>query len=70
MEQERVAVLETKVDALEKQNEEIISKLDAIATQVTKTKGFVGGIIFLVSCMFTLAINVGDMLKALKGFFH
>jgi hypothetical protein len=46
---ERVVVLETKVEALEETNKEILASLKTINNQLTKYHGFIGGIAFIVS---------------------
>lgn len=48
---ERVAVVETKVENLEDQHKELLKLLHEIKDEMTKYKGFVGGIAFLVSCL-------------------
>jgi hypothetical protein len=52
---ERIAVLEIKVETLEAQNKTILEKLDAISAQFSRQKGFMGGIIFVVTCLFSAA---------------
>jgi hypothetical protein len=42
-------VLETKVEALEKLNAEILDSLQTINAQLTRYHGFIGGIAFVVS---------------------
>ena len=46
---ERVVVLETKLEDLEKSHEAIIAKLEKIDGQLTKYHGFIGGIAFVLS---------------------
>lgn len=46
---DRVVVLETKVDALEEINKEILANLQAINGQLTKYHGFIGGVAFIIS---------------------
>ena len=48
---ERVAVVETKVETLENQHKELLKLLHEIKDEMTRYKGFVGGIAFLVSCL-------------------
>jgi uncharacterized membrane protein YjjP (DUF1212 family) len=48
---ERVAVVETKVETLEDQHKELLRLLHEIKDEMTRYKGFVGGIAFLVSCL-------------------
>jgi uncharacterized membrane protein YjjP (DUF1212 family) len=48
---ERVAVVETKVETLEDQHKELLKLLHEIKDEMTRYKGFVGGIAFLVSCL-------------------
>lgn len=46
---ERIAVLESEVEALKKDQEEILKIMHEIKDEMTKYKGFLGGIAFLVS---------------------
>lgn len=46
---ERIAVLESEVGALKKDQEEILKIMHEIKDEMTKYKGFLGGIAFLVS---------------------
>jgi hypothetical protein len=46
---ERVVVLETKVEALEELNKEILNSLQSINGQLTKYHGFIGGVAFIIS---------------------
>lgn len=48
---ERVAVVETKVENLESQHKELLKLMHEIKDEMTRYKGFVGGIAFLVSCL-------------------
>lgn len=50
---ERIAVLETKVSALQEKDAAILAKLDSIERTISKQKGFIGGIVFMVSCLAT-----------------
>lgn len=51
--EERVAVLETKMDTIEAQLEQIKEKQDTLLQNFTKYKGFVGGILFTISAIGT-----------------
>ena len=46
---ERLAILETQMEALQKQHAQIMEKFDALISSFTKYKGFVGGIMFSVT---------------------
>lgn len=51
---EQIAVLSEKVDKLEKTCEDIVTSMDSLSDQMTKYKGFVGGIIFAFTAVGTL----------------
>lgn len=46
---ERIAVLEAEVEALKEDQREILKLMHEIKDEMTKYKGFLGGIAFLVS---------------------
>jgi hypothetical protein len=46
---ERMAVLETKVDTLEDNHKELLKLMHEIKDEMTKYKGFLGGLAFLAS---------------------
>ena len=46
-------MVETKVASLEQTGRDILKKLDEVDHKLTKQKGFLGGIIFLVMCIAT-----------------
>lgn len=46
---ERIAVLESEVEALKKDQDEILKIMHEIKDEMTRYKGFLGGIAFLVS---------------------
>lgn len=46
---ERIAVLESEVGSLKKDQEEILKIMHEIKDEMTRYKGFLGGIAFLVS---------------------
>ncbi len=48
---ERIAVVETKVTALEDNHAEMLKIMHEIRDEMTRYKGFLGGIAFLVSCL-------------------
>lgn len=48
---ERTAVLETKVSALEDNHAEMLKIMHEIRDEMTRYKGFLGGVAFLVSCL-------------------
>lgn len=48
---ERIAILETKVTTLEDNHAEMLKIMHEIKDEMTRYKGFLGGIAFLVSCL-------------------
>lgn len=54
---ERTAVLETKVTALEDNHAEMLKIMHEIKDEMTRYKGFLGGVAFLISC-FGVAMTV------------
>lgn len=48
---ERTAVLETKVTALEDNHAEMLKIMHEIRDEMTRYKGFLGGIAFLISAL-------------------
>lgn len=48
---ERIAVLEQKVDQTDKHNKEILLALADIKGELGKYKGFIGAVSFLISCI-------------------
>lgn len=46
---ERLAVLETKVDDLEANNKELLKLLHEVKDEMTRYKGFLGGVAFIAS---------------------
>lgn len=46
---ERIAVLENKVDDLQDNHEELLKLMHEIKDEMTKYKGFLGGIAFIAS---------------------
>lgn len=48
---ERIAVVETKVKSLEDNHDEMLKIMHEIRDEMTRYKGFIGGIAFLVSCL-------------------
>lgn len=48
---ERVAVLEAQVQTLANQNREILDKLDEINKILSRQKGFVGGVVFIITAI-------------------
>lgn len=48
---ERTAVLETKVSTLEDNHAEMLKIMHEIKDEMTRYKGFLGGVAFLVSCL-------------------
>lgn len=48
---ERIAILETEVRAMKDHQEDILRCMQNIRDEMTKYKGFIGGIAFVVSCL-------------------
>ena len=48
---ERIAVLESEVRAMKDDQGEILKCMQGIRDEMTKYKGFIGGIAFVVSCL-------------------
>jgi hypothetical protein len=46
---ERLAVIETKVETLEENHKELLKLMHEIKSEMTKYKGFLGGIAFIAS---------------------
>lgn len=57
---ERIAVLESKIEAVEAKQNDILKGLQTIHTEMTKYKGFLGGVVFLASGVVTLAVMLWD----------
>lgn len=47
--QTKIAKLEVKVDLLQQQSEELLDRIDDIQRDLTKYRGFLGGIAFVFS---------------------
>lgn len=62
--EERVAVLESKVEVFEENQRLILSELKIVNESLTKYKGFVGGIAFLATSMVTFMSIAKDWLIA------
>ena len=50
-ENERLAVVETEIGTLKDNHAEMLKLMHEIKDEMTRYKGFVGGIAFLVSCL-------------------
>lgn len=48
---ERIAVLEAEVRAMKEHQDEILKVMNSIREEMTRYKGFLGGIAFIVSCL-------------------
>ncbi len=48
---ERIAVLEAEVRGMKEHQEDILKCMTGIRDEMTKYKGFIGGIAFVVSCL-------------------
>lgn len=51
---ERVAVLESELAGVKDGNAAILRSLQKIHTELTRYKGFVGGVVFVVTCVVTV----------------
>jgi uncharacterized membrane protein YjjP (DUF1212 family) len=54
---ERIAIVETKVDSLEDNHKELLKLMHEIKDEMTRYKGFLGGVAFLVSCL-VVAVSI------------
>ena len=54
---ERIAIVETKVDSLEDNHKELLRLMHEIKDEMTRYKGFLGGVAFLVSCL-VIAVSI------------
>jgi hypothetical protein len=54
---ERIAVLEAEVEALKKDQQDILGCLHEIKDEITRYKGFLGGVAFLLSSL-TVAVGM------------
>jgi hypothetical protein len=54
---ERIAIVETKVDSLEDNHKELLRLMHEIKDEMTRYKGFLGGVAFLVSCL-VVAVSI------------
>jgi hypothetical protein len=50
-ENERLAVVETEIETLKDNHKEMLKIMHEIKDEMTRYKGFLGGIAFLVSCL-------------------
>jgi hypothetical protein len=48
---ERIAVLESEVRSMKEHQDEILKCMQSIRDEMTRYKGFIGGIAFVVSCL-------------------
>lgn len=49
--EERLSVLETEMNQLQAQHNEVMKKLESLLETMTKYKGFIGGIMFALSAI-------------------
>lgn len=65
--QVKIAILSTKLDAMEEEfkmheekdetrMEEINKKLDFLSSQMGNTKSFIGGVVFVISCLWAVFV--------------
>ena len=52
-------------EAVQTQYETLDKRLEAIENVITKFKGFIGGIVFIISCLWAFISTAGDFLKNL-----
>lgn len=57
---ERLAILETKIEQVEESSEKILARLEEMQSDLTRFKGFAGGMLFVAS-------SIGAFLGVLKG---
>lgn len=57
---ERLAVLETKIEQVEETNEKILQRLEQMQSDLTRFKGFAGGMLFVAS-------SIGAFIGVLKS---
>jgi len=60
---QRVAVLESRVDASERAHSETNEKLDEIIRELSRYKGMIGGALFLISAL----VGAAELLKGWIG---
>lgn len=59
---ERVAVLEAQMEGVQAKEDAILEKLDRIEKEMTRYKGFLGGVAFLGSCLWAAVVLLKDNL--------
>lgn len=59
---ERVIILETEMEQVKKDLTQILKIQEEIKEQLTRYKGFIGGIIFVGSCLVTLVTFSKDFI--------
>lgn len=64
---ERIAVLETKVAEVQNDNKEILATLKVMQGELTKYKGFLGGVTFVGSCILVAVTMFKDVLLKKLG---
>lgn len=60
---ERIAVLESRLNRVHDDHDEIMKKLDSISDEMTKYKGFLGGVAFIVSSLLVAITFAKDWIK-------
>lgn len=68
MVEERIATLETEVRLLKETNKELLIEIKDMKQDMTKYKGFLGGIIFVGGCMWTFLSFVLPVIAKKLGF--
>lgn len=56
MVEERIAVLEEKAERHEKAMEKVLAKLEEMDDTLTRYKGFLGGVMFVGSCLWAFIL--------------
>lgn len=64
---ERIAVLEIKVEEVQNDNKEILATLKEMQGELTKYKGFLGGVTFVASCLVVAVSMFKDVLLKKLG---
>lgn len=61
---ERIVVLETNMETMQRTHEDIMSKLEVIQSQLTRYHGFLGGVAFIISGVGVLWTLLGGWFKS------
>lgn len=64
---ERVAILETKMDLIHKNQEKIISKIDGMHITLTKYRTWIGAVVFVMTGIGIFLKDILALAKTLLG---